>query len=190
MNWKMKVLIVASAAVVAFGAMALGACSAQSDEDVIKDLITADLDQVKNIDEAFLDDVISSDDISYLADYGIDGKEFVKSYLEGFDYSIDGIEVDGDSAFVSVTLICKSMSDFSDELASSVEELTSDAERLVNMDEDELNLEIGAAITNALANVQAKPSDSLVLEYQKVNGQWEPTESAEEAVASSMFEGL
>lgn len=190
MNLKKKLLLAATAALLAFGATALAACGGESDEDAIAKALTTDLDQVKDIDEAFLDEAISSDDLSYLADYGIDGKEFVKCYLEGFDYSIDGIEVDGDTALATVTLTCKSMDDYSEALNQAIEDMTSDISRFADMDEDEVNQEIGSVIMGALSGLQAKPLDPIVIEYEKTNGQWAPTEDAEDVVASAMFSGM
>ena len=190
MNLKKKLMLAATAALLAFGAVALTACGGESDEEAIEKALVADLDQVKSIDDAFLDEAISSDDLSYLADYGIDGKEFVKSYLEGFDYSIDGIEVDGDTALATVTLTCKSMDDYSEALSQAVEEMTSDVSRFADMSEDEVNQEIGSVIMSALSGLQAKPLDPITIEYEKANGQWAPTKDAEDVVASAMFSGM
>ena len=91
------------------GMVGLAGCSGgTSDEDAIRASLASELDSIKNIDDAFVNEFSESIDMSQLSVYGIDGVEFMKSYLSGFDYAIDSINVDGDSATAQITLTCKS----------------------------------------------------------------------------------
>ncbi|MFR5091755.1 MAG: hypothetical protein ACLTDR_06805 [Adlercreutzia equolifaciens] len=75
-----------------------GCSSGTSDEDAIRASLASELDSIKDIDDAFVNEFSESIDMSQLSVYGIDGVEFMKSYLSGFDYAIDSINVDGDKA--------------------------------------------------------------------------------------------
>ena len=91
------------------GMVGLAGCSGgASDEEAIRASLASELDSIKNIDDAFVNEFSESIDMSQLSVYGIDGVEFMKSYLSGFDYAIDSINVDGDSATAQITLTCKS----------------------------------------------------------------------------------
>ena len=71
------------------GMVGLAGCSGgTSDEEAIRASLASELDSIKNIDDAFVNEFSESIDMSQLSVYGIDGVEFMKSYLSGFDYAI------------------------------------------------------------------------------------------------------
>ena len=89
MKIKKIVLVGAMAALLALGATALAGCGGKSDADVIRESLTQELDQVKNLDDAFLSEVTASAETGGLDQFGIDAKELMKAYFGGFDYRID-----------------------------------------------------------------------------------------------------
>ena len=102
-------VVLAALLTLSIGMVGLAGCSGgTSDEDAIRASLASELDSIKNIDDAFVNEFSESIDMSQLSVYGIDGVEFMKSYLSGFDYAIDSINVDGDSATAQITLTCKS----------------------------------------------------------------------------------
>ena len=108
-NRVLKVLVCSIAAVLALGAgLALGACSGPSPEELIREDLTANLDRVKELDDATVEELVDSMGTIGLEDYGIEASDVVTSLLDGFDYTIDGIAVDdeGTSAVASVTVTC------------------------------------------------------------------------------------
>lgn len=84
--------------------------------------------------------------MSQLSVYGIDGVEFMKSYLSGFDYTIDSINVDGDSATAQITLTCKSYTGYLQALQTAVDEVTADPDALAALSNDEINQKIGEIV--------------------------------------------
>ena len=103
------IVTLAALLALSIGMVGLAGCSSgTSDEDAIRASLSSELDSIKNIDDAFVNEFSESIDMSQLSVYGIDGVEFMKSYLSGFDYTIDSINVDGDSATAQITLTCKS----------------------------------------------------------------------------------
>ena len=118
------IVTLAALLALSIGMVGLAGCSSgTSDEDAIRASLSSELDSIKNIDDAFVNEFSESIDMSQLSVYGIDGVEFMKSYLSGFDYTIDSINVDGDSATAQITLTCKSYTGYLQALQTAVDEV-------------------------------------------------------------------
>lgn len=109
MNRVLKALTCSITAVLALSVgLVLGACSGPSPEEVIREDLTANLDRVKELDDATVEELVSSMGTIGLETYGIEASDVVRSLLDGFDYTIDDITVDdeGTSAVASVSVTC------------------------------------------------------------------------------------
>ena len=138
------IVTLAALLALSIGMVGLAGCSSgTSDEDAIRASLSSELDSIKNIDDAFVNEFSESIDMSQLSVYGIDGVEFMKSYLSGFDYTIDSINVDGDSATAQITLTCKSYTGYLQALQTAVDEVTADPDALAALSNDEINQKIG-----------------------------------------------
>ena len=141
--------------------LGLVACSSgPTDEEVIKEGIASELDPIKNLDDATLDEILSEagSEFAMLESMGIDSKTLVKSYLDGFDYTIDSVEVDGDSAKATLTATCKSFTDAStkaEELAEAFGEQMTD-EQLASMTQDDITAK--SAKSPCRPSTRRKPS--------------------------------
>ncbi len=173
---------------VAFSALCLGACNqAPSAEQQIRSSLSQELDTVKNLDpsivEAMEQGLMSSAD---LTEYGIDTQEFVKSYLEGFNYTIDNITVDGDSGEATITITCKSLSDFQTKMqegaAALVEDMTNG-----NIPED-TNAAVGEVAMEALQQTELAQTEPITIDYNLVNGTWQPSLSASSVLSIALTE--
>ncbi len=161
-NRVLKVLACSIAAVLALGAgLALGACSGPSPEELIREDLTANLDRVKELDDATVEELVGSMGTIGLEDYGIEASDVVTSLLDGFDYTIDDIAVDdeGTSAVASVTVTCKSAADFNEQIeqaaADLMTELMDDPSGLELLgDTEALNARIGEVIMETLDGVE------------------------------------
>ena len=155
--------------------LGLVACSSgPTDEEVIKEGIASELDPIKNLDDATLDEILSEADSEFamLESMGIDGKALVKSYL---DYTIDSVEVDGDSAKATLTATCKSFTDASakaEELAEAWGEQMTD-EQLASMTQDDITAKIGEITMQAIDETQTIDMP-LVLTFTKNDNEWTP----------------
>ena len=189
MKIKRLIAVGALALAMAFSACLVAGCSGQSDEEVIRTAITEELDGIKNLDEETVSMLSEGMDVSQLAEFGIDGTEFMTTYLEGFDYYIDGITVDGDTAEAVVTLTCKSYSGFEQALTDAATDLMSNMsfEDMANMSEEELNTLIGQTTMETLKNVEVAPCEPIAIEYTKANNTWTPSDSASNDVAVAMM---
>lgn len=174
-----------AALVVACG-LALGGCSGTSAEDAIRQDLTSTLDEAKNLDDETIQELMDSLDTAQLETYGIDGTELVRSLLDGFDYTINSITVDGDTAAASVSITCKSATDLYNELGSVIDELSSDADFMTLLtDEDALNARIGELVMEAMNSLEPSTKD-LELTYTQTNGEW-TMDSSSSAALSQVF---
>ena len=170
------------------GMVGLAGCSGgTSDEDAIRASLSSELDSIKNIDDAFVNESSEPIDMSQLSVYGIDGVEFMKSYLSGFDYTIDSINVDGDSATAQITLTCKSYTGYLQALQTAVDEVTADPDALAALSNDEINQKIGEIVIGSLDGVELAATQPITITYTKVDGTWEPASSTSGDIAAALM---
>jgi hypothetical protein len=176
------------AAFCALGVFTLSGCAQkQTDEEVIREQLTTELDSIKNVDSNFVDDFSESINMTQLSVYGIDGTDFMQAYLNGFDYSIDDISVEGDQATATVTLTCKSYSGYQNALEDAVTKITENPEELTTMTEDDINKKIGEIVIGSLENVDLAQTTPIEIKYTKENDTWEPASSTSGDIASALM---
>jgi len=190
MKFSKMLAVCAMSVALAFSAAVVTGC-AQSDEDVIRDGVKAELDSIKNLDDEFLNMLAADTGSDEFAAYGIDTTEFMKSYLDGFDYKIDSITVNGESADVVVTLTCKSFSNYMQQVDADAnayaQELVSDPDKVEGMTEEEINAAIGQIIIDALAKVEVAQTSPITVTYEKVDGNWQGAANTEDIVANALL---
>lgn len=186
MNRVLKVLTCSITAVLALSVgLVLGACSGPSPEEVIREDLTANLDRVKELDDATVEELVSSMGTIGLETYGIEASDVVRSLLDGFDYTIDDITVDdeGASAVASVSVTCKSASDFTERINQAATDL---ATELMNdpsglellSDEEALNARIGEVVMETLDEVELQQT-SIEIDYSKTDDGWTASDASE-----------
>ena len=186
MNRVLKVLTCSITAVLALSVgLVLGACSGPSPEEAIREDLTANLDRVKELDDATVEELVGSMGTLGLETYGIEASDVVRSLLDGFDYTIDDITVDdeGTSAVASVSVTCKSASDFTERINQAATDL---ATELMNdpsglellSDEDALNARIGEVIMETLDGVEPRQT-SVEIGYSKTDDGWEASDASD-----------
>lgn len=186
MNRVLKVLTCSITAVLALSVgLVLGACSGPSPEEVIREDLTANLDRVKELDDATVEELVSSMGTIGLETYGIEASDVVRSLLDGFDYTIDDITVDdeGTSAVASVSVTCKSASDFTERINQAATDL---ATELMNdpsglellSDEEALNARIGEVVIETLDEVELQQT-SIEIDYSKTDDGWTASDASE-----------
>ena len=181
------IVTLATLLALSIGMVGLASCSSgTSDEDAIRASLSSELDSIKNIDDAFVNEFSESIDMSQLSVYGIDGVEFMKSYLSGFDYTIDSINVDGDSATAQITLTCKSYTGYLQALQTAVDEVT-DPDALAALSNDEINQKIGEIVIGSLDGVELAATQPITITYTKVDGTWEPASSTSGDIAAALM---
>lgn len=186
MNRVLKVLTCSITAVLALSVgLVLGACSGPSPEEAIREDLTANLDRVKELDDATVEELVGSMGTLGLETYGIEASDVVRSLLDGFDYTIDDITVDdeGTSAVASVSVTCKSASDFTERINQAATDL---ATELMNdpsglellSDEEALNARIGEVVMKTLDEVELQQT-SIEIDYSKTDDGWTASDASE-----------
>ena len=186
MNRVLKVLTCSITAVLALSVgLVLGACSGPSPEEAIREDLTANLDRVKELDDATVEELVGSMGTLGLETYGIEASDVVRSLLDGFDYTIDDITVDdeGTSAVASVSVTCKSASDFTERINQAATdiatELMNDPSGLELLsDEDALNARIGEVVMETLDEVELQQT-SIEIDYSKTDDGWTASDASE-----------
>ena len=181
-----KIAAIATCAALAFSMLAFVGCGGESDEDVIRGALTEDLESIKAVDEAFLTELTANMDASAFATYGIDANDFMKAYLEGFDYTIDSVTVDGDTAKAVVTLTCKSFSAYE----AAVDKNTQTAietQNVAAMSQAEVNALVGQLMMDSLKDVEVVTADPITLVYENVDDTWTPTEASKQGISNALL---
>lgn len=178
------------ATLVLVGGLVLTGCSETNPEDAIRQDITANFDQIKNLDDAAIEELADEMGETGLEDYGIDTTELITSMLDGFDYSIESITVDGDNAEATLSVTSKSMGELMNMDADAMtealmEDLMSGA--LDANDDDAVNVWAGEYVMNLVDAIE--PSEkTITLAYVNGDDGWELDESSGDAL-ETIFTG-
>lgn len=167
-----KLAALLAATVLALGALlAVTGCGANA-EEAIRKAIAEEMDTYKNMDDSVLS--ATSDMLAGqgLEEMGIDSRKLAATILDGFDYSIDDVTVEGDKAVATVTIISKGYSDFEAAVDAAVAEATSDP-AVASMSQDEIYQLYGQRVMEAIDGLQVKPETTEV-EYAREGNSWEP----------------
>lgn len=181
---KKKVLVPLAMIVVCCLAMLAG-CG-PSTEDMIRNDLTSQFDDIKNDSSDIADEVAESAGEDF-ATIGVDAKAFATAYLEGFDYAINDVTVDGDTATADVTVTCKSLNSILNAFQTSfAAKLNSyDAESLPT--EDELNQLAGQLLMEATEAAEPRETACSFTYTKDDDGTWEADESASSAMLNAMM---
>ena len=123
-----------------------------------------------------------------LATYGIDAKSFIAAYLDGFDYRIDEVKVDGDNATATVVLTCKKFDAFAQALTEATTALAEDGQT-AELDADQINEKVGQLVLEALGSVEPTESNPVELPFARTDNAWGPASGAEQALPTALFSG-
>ena len=164
--------------------LVLTGCSGTNPEEAIRQDITTNFDEIKNLDDAAMEEFAEELGDTGLESYGIETTELLTSMLDGFDYSIESVTVDGDTAVAEVSVTAKSMGELMNMDADAMtealmEDLTSGA--LDANDDDAINAWAGAYVMNLVDAIE--PSDKTVtLTYINGDDGWELDESSDSEI--------
>lgn len=185
-KWALLVLTAALAATMLAG---LTACGGESAEDVIRKGVTEELESIKNLDQAALDEIMAGAGAADagLDEYGIDMEEFCRTWLTGFDYSVDNVTVDGEKATVTVTITCKSLMEGVNIFMDKVTALTEDPEAM-SQSMDELNQQMGTMLMEAIGEAPAE-TNTVDLPYVLNGNTWEPGAGFDTALGQAFAGG-
>ena len=172
-------------ALLAAGAVSLAGCG-PSAEEVVRQGVSDELERLKTHDSDLLAELAADSGADQLAVYGIDAQEFVGAYLNGFDYRIDDVAVDGDTATATVVLTCKKFDEFTGALSEASMALAADEETAA-LSVDEVNQKIGQTVLEVLEAVEPSESAPIELTFTLKDKAWMPTSDTEKALSAALF---
>jgi hypothetical protein len=115
-----RTAVLAMAVILALGAFAVLSGCGKSDEEVIREGLTEDFGALKDpSSEAYAE--ISRQASEELTRQGIEIENFVDSWLEGYDFSISEIKVNGSDATAQVTITAKQLGPLLDEVVAEIQ---------------------------------------------------------------------
>ena len=178
-------LCVVAACVMVFGLTALAGCGANEEEQV-RQQVTADLDAIKNLDDAMVQEVVAAAadegvDEAYEM-FGITTEDVVRAYLDGFDYTIDGVTIDGDTAQVTVTMTMKSEADVTSALETMFNNL--DMAEVIEAGDFEF---LGSHMIDTINAVESTPQEPVTVEYVKADGAWAAASNIDSSIAGAVL---
>ncbi len=161
-------------AMMVFTLGAFTGCNAnEANEEVIRTSITEELDPYKNHDSTVVNQIRQQNAVA-LATVGLDGQEYADALLDGFDYTIEDVTVDGSDATATIVMTQKDLDE--DQVEAMMDELSEDPE-FAEMSLDERKAAVSGKIMEYIASVPAAPQDPVTLEFVLNGNQWEPTDT-------------
>lgn len=155
-------------AVVASCATLLTACGDPA--AAIRDDISGKLETIKQGDTEFVDGLAES--VSGFDTLQIDAAEFMDCYLEGFDYEVEGVDVDGDTATAHVAITCKSFSDILGDYESAAMEIVDSLDIDTMPSDEEIYAMAGEAMMDATEAAEVKSTDCEFTYTRGADGTW------------------
>lgn len=171
---KLATIAMSAVMVMTLGAFT-GCNSDEANEQVIRESLTQELDPYKNHDASVINQIRSANAVE-LATIGIDGEEYATALLDGFDYSIEDVAVDGDQATVTLIMTQKNISE--DDATAIMEELAADP-AFLEMDIEARKAQISDKIFEYIESVQAAPQDPVTIDLVLNGNMWELTDESE-----------
>lgn len=146
--------------------------------------LTTNFDEIKNLDDAAIEELAEEMGSTGLEDYGIETVDLIASMAEGFDYTINSVTVDGDTATASVTVTCKSATELMDlDYGAMTEDLLEavEAGEVDVSDEASVNTWTGEYLMGLLDALEPAEKD-LDLTYVNGSDGWELDDDSRTAV--------
>ncbi len=168
------------------GMMLSAGCSSgeTADERAVREALSVELELVKNLDEGFIEG-LAGDGSGEFEQFGIDAEAFMAEYLEGFDYKITEVVVDGEAASATIQIECRSFSDYQAKVGELVDAAIADGS-MPDAGDPEIDAFLGGLMMEALAEVDVAACAPVSVDCAKVEGEWELAEGAGHLLADAL----
>ena len=187
-----KLLVVALGAMLVLGTtFGLGGCGGKTEEEIAQEQVDVCLDKIKSVDEATVEAMVGEGTSADLKKYDIEPADFYKALFGKFDYVDNGVELDGDTGTVklSVTYL---------DIDSAVMTLTDDVFGYLASDEIETDItekgesyavnHIFSIIVDDLNGIETKTHDVELPISKDKDGNW-GIDLTDEKVVKSLLGG-
>lgn len=166
----------------------LGACGGPSIEELIRTDLTEAFDSISPDNEEFVDSLTDSTGGS-LEILDLSAEDFAKGYFDGFEYEIGDISVEekAGTASARVKVKMKSITDAMADFTADYEAWIMSIDPSAVPSEEELYAKGGELMMASIAETPAEESDITFTYSKNENGEWEPSEGADEAILGAML---
>lgn len=185
-----RVLGVVACLVLAVGAqVSLAGCV--NEGRAIQEVLTSELDDLKNVDETQLRDILGDEDFDQLASIGVDTQAFYGGLFKHFSYEVGDISVDGADAQVALTVTNVDLESVLKDWVVSVYAYMFSSEGLavaMGGDQDAITAKMYGMLTDALEAEDAptKTAD-VTIDLVKKDTKWQIADRQQ--LASAVFAG-
>jgi hypothetical protein len=155
--------------------------SCANDEKIIRDGLTAELDQFTDPNSALWDE-ITSDAGNDLSELGIGTQDLIGAWTESFSYEIGAITVEGDTAQAKITITCKQLSAA---VTTATDIIISDPS-LGQMTETELRERTGEVILDELRK-STPATTEITIPCTKSGNEWSEGTAATDEYARALL---
>lgn len=176
---------------------ALSACGgASNDEKLIKDEISKVLDNFKNPTKESLSEYVEGNEaaLASLEAYGVDYVELFQHLFKHFDYTIDDVKVNGDTAVAKLTVENVNLQNAINEASIAMQndpEFLSEAQAAyMSGGEQAMYKLVFQEMYDAIDSSTDIVKSQTELTCTKKNGQWEPDEESMTEFVSKVYGGL
>ena len=163
--------------------LGLTACGGPSDEELIKQTLTADLDAIKTVDEDTVKSMMGDSAVSEMETYGIDAFAFYTNCVKQFSYDNVDVTVDGDSATATLDVtnvdIEKVMTSWANDVSAYVtsQEAIDDYN---NLGENGMMQKMLQQLTDALGASDAPTkTSSMSIDFTKGDDGWDLSDASQ-----------
>lgn len=176
MKLRKAILLLCSFVLAAGAVVCLSSCG-PNNEQIIRQTLTQEFDAYKNVDDSVLTEISTKAANQGLDRMGIDTEEFASAVLDGFDYHIDDITVEGKTAQATITFAGKSSKAFTESINNLMAELTTD-ESFSGMTTDQRREYLIDRLMEAFKDVPVS-DETVTINYELDGNVWRSTNSAE-----------
>lgn len=174
-------------------AVGLNGCG-KNDEELIRASVAEVMDTFKNPTKENIQEFINEDelDLSAIEEYDIDIYEFLEHSFKHFDYTINDVVVDGDTATASLTLTNADLGAVIEDATTEITENIEDYQDIINGENgrNEFMKVFFNKIYEKLDATEETVSNDATLKLKKVDGEWEVDDSSMNEVISAMYGGV
>lgn len=163
-----------------------GVVGCSNTEQLIRDSLTEEIDQYKNVDESAIEEIDQAIPATQMEMLGLNSEELAKAILSGFDGTVDSVTVNGDKAEAIVTITSKSLSNMESELTDIISD-AQDAPELKGKGLDDIYKWCGQKMMEYINNAPVETHEPITVEYVKNGNTWAPTAASTNEMQSVIF---
>ena len=188
MNLPKPLIAVAITVVAAVGFAVLGGINAnEENEQVIRDGLAKELDSCKRGSLGGFDGLGTSDFSSSWASSIGGSDRLTRAALEGFDYSIDDVEVHGDKATATLTLTHKSLGGMEEAVERIVADAEADSQYVSYPSSYEKQQYLMARLEEHIAGIEPTTGEPFTVDCVLKDKTWQWTKGSKELFSSKLF---